>query len=145
MEQVVIEGSQRRLRPVLMTACITALGLIPLIFSSGPGSEVQRPLAIVVFGGLLSSTFLTLILLPIMYRRFGAVDHERAGSTVADLWAGSTTDMSGATSTRSLESATRRDFSGNSKRWESTRFRTHFPTTTASAPRTSRFPARDRY
>jgi cobalt-zinc-cadmium resistance protein CzcA len=61
----------RRLRPVLMTASITALGLIPLLFASGPGSEVQRPLAIVVIGGLLSSTLLTLILLPILYRRYG--------------------------------------------------------------------------
>ena len=80
IEQVVIEGSQRRLRPVLMTACITALGMIPLIFSSGPGSEVQRPLALVVIGGLLSSTFLTLILLPIMYRRFGATGDMLAGA-----------------------------------------------------------------
>ena len=55
-----------------MTASITALGLIPLLFASGPGSEIQRPLAIVVIGGLLSSTALTLILLPILYRRFGA-------------------------------------------------------------------------
>ncbi len=62
---------ERRLRPVLMTASITALGLIPLLFASGPGSEIQRPLAIVVIGGLLSSTVLTLILLPILYQRFG--------------------------------------------------------------------------
>lgn len=54
-----------------MTASITALGSIPLLFASGPGSEVQRPLAIVVIGGLLSSTLLTLILLPILYRRYG--------------------------------------------------------------------------
>ena len=68
---IVVEGAKRRLRPVLMTASITALGLIPLLFASGPGSEVQRPLAIVVIGGLLSSTLLTLILLPILYRRYG--------------------------------------------------------------------------
>jgi cobalt-zinc-cadmium resistance protein CzcA len=49
------------------------LGLIPLLFASGPGSEIQRPLAIVVVGGLLSSTALTLILLPILYRRFGGI------------------------------------------------------------------------
>jgi cobalt-zinc-cadmium resistance protein CzcA len=71
IDRVVVEGAQRRLRPVLMTATITALGLIPLILASGPGSEVQRPLAVVVTGGLLSSTFLTLVLLPIMFRRFG--------------------------------------------------------------------------
>ncbi|WP_316160316.1 CusA/CzcA family heavy metal efflux RND transporter [Bradyrhizobium sp. SZCCHNRI20481] len=71
-QRIVVEGAKRRLRPVLMTASITALGLIPLLFASGPGSEVQRPLAIVVIGGLLSSTLLTLILLPILYRRYGA-------------------------------------------------------------------------
>jgi cobalt-zinc-cadmium resistance protein CzcA len=70
-DRIVVEGAMRRLRPVLMTASITALGLIPLLFATGPGSEVQRPLAIVVIGGLLSSTLLTLILLPILYRRYG--------------------------------------------------------------------------
>ena len=72
-ERIVIEGAMRRLRPVLMTASITAFGLVPLLFASGPGSEVQRPLAIVVIGGLVSSTLLTLILLPILYRRFGGL------------------------------------------------------------------------
>jgi cobalt-zinc-cadmium resistance protein CzcA len=67
---IVIEGAKRRLRPVLMTASITAFGLIPLLFATGPGSEIQRPLAIVVIGGLVSSTLLTLVLLPILYRRF---------------------------------------------------------------------------
>ena len=67
---VVVQGAKRRLRPVLMTASITAFGLIPLLFATGPGSEIQRPLAIVVIGGLLSSTLLTLVLLPILYRRF---------------------------------------------------------------------------
>ena len=71
MAEVVIEGARRRLRPVLMTASIAAFGLVPLLFASGPGSEIQRPLAIVVIGGLVSSTTLTLILLPILYRRFG--------------------------------------------------------------------------
>jgi heavy metal efflux system protein len=70
MEQVVRQGALRRLRPVLMTASITALGLIPLLLATGPGSEIQRPLAIVVIGGLVSSTLLTLVLLPILYRRF---------------------------------------------------------------------------
>lgn len=68
--QVVVEGSRRRLRPVLMTATIAAFGLLPLLFATGPGSEIQRPLAIVVIGGLASSTALTLFLLPILYRRF---------------------------------------------------------------------------
>ena len=66
----VTEGAKRRLRPVMMTASITAFGLVPLLFASGPGSEIQRPLAIVVIGGLITATVLTLILLPILYLRF---------------------------------------------------------------------------
>jgi cobalt-zinc-cadmium resistance protein CzcA len=69
--RVVVEGAKRRLRPVLMTASITAFGLLPLLFATGPGSEIQKPLAVVVIGGLLSSTLLTLIMLPILYRKFG--------------------------------------------------------------------------
>ena len=69
--EVVVEGARRRLRPVMMTASIAALGLVPLLFATGPGSEVQRPLAIVVIGGLVSATALTLLLLPLLYRRFG--------------------------------------------------------------------------
>jgi len=76
IEEVVVEGAQRRLRPVLMTASIAAFGLVPLLFASGPGSEIQRPLAIVVIGGLVSSTMLTLVLLPLLYRRFGAQSQE---------------------------------------------------------------------
>lgn len=71
IEQVVRQGALRRLRPVMMTASIAALGLVPLLFATGPGSEIQRPLAIVVIGGLVTSTLLTLILLPILYQRFG--------------------------------------------------------------------------
>ncbi|MFN3920176.1 MAG: efflux RND transporter permease subunit [Methylohalobius sp.] len=71
IDQVVVEGAMRRLRPVLMTASIAAFGLVPLLFATGPGSEIQRPLAVVVVGGLVSSTALTLIILPILYRRFG--------------------------------------------------------------------------
>ena len=70
-DDIVLEGSLRRLRPVLLTASITAFGLVPLLFATGPGSEIQRPLAIVVIGGLASSTLLTLVLLPVLYRRFG--------------------------------------------------------------------------
>jgi len=65
--QAVQEGAERRLRPVLMTALIASLGLMPLLFATGPGSELQRPLAIVVIGGLFTSTLLTLILLPTLY------------------------------------------------------------------------------
>ncbi len=69
--EVVRQGALRRLRPVMMTASIAALGLVPLLFATGPGSEIQKPLAIVVIGGLITSTLLTLILLPILYQRFG--------------------------------------------------------------------------
>ena len=77
IHEVVTEGALRRLRPVLMTASIAAFGLLPLLFAQGPGSEIQRPLAIVVIGGLVSSTLLTLFLLPMLYRRFGI---ERSGA-----------------------------------------------------------------
>ena len=70
LAKVVFIGSTRRLRPVLMTASLTAFGLLPLLYAVGPGSEIQKPLAIVVIGGLVSSTFLTLILLPILYQIF---------------------------------------------------------------------------
>jgi cobalt-zinc-cadmium resistance protein CzcA len=70
ISQVVREGALRRLRPVMMTASICAIGLVPLLLATGPGSEIQKPLAIVVIGGLISSTLLTLFLLPIIYRRF---------------------------------------------------------------------------
>ena len=70
LQEVVVQGARRRLRPVLMTASITAFGLVPLLFATGPGSEIQRPLAIVVIGGLITATALTLILLPILYRRY---------------------------------------------------------------------------
>ncbi len=73
MATVVRLGTERRLRPVLMTAVITVLGMIPLLFATGPGSEIQRPLAIVVTGGLFSSTLLTLLLLPKIFERFGAL------------------------------------------------------------------------
>ena len=70
LTRVVHQGAVRRLRPVLMTATTCALGLVPLLLASGPGSEIQKPLAIVVIGGLISSTLLTLFLLPIIYRAF---------------------------------------------------------------------------
>lgn len=78
LAEVVSVGALRRLRPVMMTACITGLGLIPLLLATGPGSEIQKPLAIVVIGGLLSATALTLILLPLLFRRFGIPGAARA-------------------------------------------------------------------
>ena len=71
LAEAVRQGAARRLRPVLMTATITAFGLVPLLFATGPGSEIQQPLAIVVIGGLLTSTLLTLVLLPLLYERYG--------------------------------------------------------------------------
>lgn len=69
LQERVISGAARRLRPVLMTATTALFGLLPLIFATGPGAEIQKPLAIVVVGGLISSTLTTLYLLPIFYRK----------------------------------------------------------------------------
>lgn len=63
----VVEGSLTRLRPVLMTALVASLGFVPMAIATGAGAEVQRPLATVVIGGILSSTFLTLVLIPVLY------------------------------------------------------------------------------
>ena len=65
--QRVLEGTRMRLRPVLMTAMVASLGFLPMAISSGAGAEVQRPLATVVIGGLITATFLTLIVLPCLY------------------------------------------------------------------------------
>ena len=70
VEEAVARGCEDRLRPVLMTASIAIFSLIPMLYATGPGSEVQRPLATVVVGGLLTSTFLTLVVLPTLYRWF---------------------------------------------------------------------------
>ena len=67
LKKLIVDGSVDRLRPVMMTALVASLGFIPMAFNSGPGSEVQRPLATVVIGGLITSTFLTLMVLPIVY------------------------------------------------------------------------------
>ena len=69
--EAIIRGCLNRLRPVLMTASITIFSLAPLLFAQGPGSEIQRPLAVVVVGGLITSTILTLLLLPVLYSWFG--------------------------------------------------------------------------
>ena len=63
----IIDGAKRRLRPVLMTATTAMFGLLPLVFATGPGAEIQKPLAIVVIGGLITSTITTLYLLPLFY------------------------------------------------------------------------------
>src|SRR5258706_10707939 len=74
------EGSLTRLRPVLMTAAVASLGFVPMALATGPGAEVQRPLATVVIGGILSSTFLTLVVLPVLCAWF---ERERPASAVA--------------------------------------------------------------
>lgn len=68
--EAVMHGCEQRFRPVMMTATVALLGLVPFLFATGPGSEVQKPLAIVVIGGLLSSTLLTLLVLPVLYGWF---------------------------------------------------------------------------
>jgi Cu(I)/Ag(I) efflux system membrane protein CusA/SilA len=68
LEEAVVEGASARLRPVAMTALVASLGLFPLIYSSGTGAEVQRPMATVVVGGLVTATILTLIVLPCIYQ-----------------------------------------------------------------------------
>jgi cobalt-zinc-cadmium resistance protein CzcA len=70
LEEVIMQGALLRLRPVSMTALVAMLGLVPLLFSTGIGAEVQRPLASVVVGGLFTSTILTLFLLPVLYGLF---------------------------------------------------------------------------
>ena len=66
--QATWQGAILRLRPVLMTACVASLGFIPMALATGTGAEVQRPLATVVIGGIVSSTLLTLLILPVIYR-----------------------------------------------------------------------------
>jgi len=68
LDDAIREGALTRLRPVLMTALVASLGFVPMALNVGPGSEVQRPLATVVIGGIISSTILTLVVLPALYR-----------------------------------------------------------------------------
>jgi cobalt-zinc-cadmium resistance protein CzcA len=70
VELAVVKGAVLRLRPVLITASVAALGLVPMLFATGPGSEIQKPLAAVVIGGLITSTLLTLYILPTLYKVF---------------------------------------------------------------------------
>ena len=76
--EAVLRGAELRFRPVMMTATIAALGLVPFLFATGPGSEVQRPLAVVVIGGLVTSTLLTLVVVPAIYRFFDEAGAGRA-------------------------------------------------------------------
>src|SRR4029453_4694822 len=74
LDDAILAGSLPRLRPVLMPALVASLGFVPMALATGPGAEVQKPLATVVIGGIISSTFLTLVVLPALYRLFGARD-----------------------------------------------------------------------
>jgi cobalt-zinc-cadmium resistance protein CzcA len=82
LDEAILRGSLTRLRPVLMTALVAALGFVPMALATGTGAEVQKPLATVVIGGIISSTFLTLIVLPGLYRMW----HRREEmDTVAEI------------------------------------------------------------
>ncbi len=74
LDKAIVEGALTRLRPVLMTALVASLGFVPMALNTGIGSEVQRPLATVVIGGIVSSTLLTLLVLPALYRLVHARD-----------------------------------------------------------------------
>ncbi len=83
--EAVQQGASLRFRPVMMTATVAALGLVPFLFAKGPGSEVQRPLAIVVIGGLITSTLLTLVVVPVLYRVFEGRSTYETESADAEL------------------------------------------------------------
>jgi len=89
VHDTVIEGALTRLRPVLMTALVASLGFVPMALSKGAGAEVQRPLATVVIGGIVSSTFLTLILLPVLYEW---LERKRSGGLVTSGFQEATTN-----------------------------------------------------
>jgi heavy metal efflux system protein len=89
LEAAIIRGSLTRLRPVLMTALVASLGFVPMALATGTGAEVQRPLATVVIGGIVSSTILTLVVLPALYRLWqsGAAGQPAASEPTAGLLA----------------------------------------------------------
>ncbi|MDO8749362.1 MAG: CusA/CzcA family heavy metal efflux RND transporter [Candidatus Omnitrophota bacterium] len=76
VNKAIVKGCEQRLRPILMTASVAVFGLVPMLFASGPGSEVQKPLAVVVVGGLITSTLITLLVLPVLYGWFEKEDVE---------------------------------------------------------------------
>jgi cobalt-zinc-cadmium resistance protein CzcA len=81
IREAVLRGTALRLRPVMMTASVAILGLVPMLLSRGVGAETQRPLAAVVVGGLITSTLLTLVLLPVLYERLEERAARRAEET----------------------------------------------------------------
>jgi cobalt-zinc-cadmium resistance protein CzcA len=94
-DEAIIHGSLTRLRPVLMTALVASLGFVPMAMATGTGAEVQRPLATVVIGGLVSSTLLTLVVLPALYRIFTGWDPSGAPSPVPQPWEEAETESVG--------------------------------------------------
>ena len=87
-KDLIIDACTSRLRPILITALVAALGFMPMAFSSGSGAEVQRPLATVVIGGLVSATLLTLVILPLLYFIFNRKNWNKAVSVLALLVVG---------------------------------------------------------
>jgi cobalt-zinc-cadmium resistance protein CzcA len=85
-DDAILRGSLTRLRPVLMTALVASLGFVPMALASGTGAEVQKPLATVVIGGLITSTLLTLVVLPALYRMFTGRDPSGMPQPVAQPW-----------------------------------------------------------
>ncbi|WP_043360216.1 efflux RND transporter permease subunit [Belnapia sp. F-4-1] len=83
LADAVREGAKRRMTPVILTATIAAFGLVPFLFATGPGAEIQQPLAVVVIGGLVTATVLTLVLLPILYARFALPKAEAEAAPAA--------------------------------------------------------------
>jgi heavy metal efflux system protein len=83
LREAILLGCANRLRPVLMTATITIFSLTPLLFAQGPGSEIQRPLAVVVVGGLVTSTLMTLLVLPVLFGSFGTGKKDRRSDAEA--------------------------------------------------------------
>lgn len=105
VRQIVVQGTTSRLRPVLMTASVASLGFLPMALSSGEGAEVQRPLATVVIGGLLVATFLTLFVLPILYRMTYKQNSSKTGLTALVILCFFSINFSQAQMPISLESA----------------------------------------
>jgi cobalt-zinc-cadmium resistance protein CzcA len=89
-DEAVQKGTETRLRPVLMTASIAVFSLIPMLFATGPGSEIQKPLAVVVVGGLISSTLLTLVVLPVLYGFFRKKREPALAESELEVGAGET-------------------------------------------------------
>ena len=85
LHEAVMNGAMTRLRPVLMTALVASLGFVPMAVATGAGAEVQRPLATVVIGGILTSTFLTLLVVPVLYEWLERKNKTKTNTTAPDI------------------------------------------------------------